>query len=255
MSTESSSFPAATITITTTATNTTSNSFAITTTTNTTSSSFTITTATNTTSSVSLESSCTPTPILPNPTSLFPSGGDDLYTSVTLPFPIGVFGSFDRTVYVSINGRVSLNYQNSNYGNPELPDASLPPISVLAYYDDLVIDPGTDQRVAYQVFGSASANRTVIFEWLAPPLIHPDYFCHFTATFEEALPGIVTFRYYTTTDKGSSATIGAQNLERNQSFVQYSFNSPGAVPDKSFVRLDTTGAGTFTTGSFNTSQC
>ncbi|KZL83020.1 peptidase s8 and s53 subtilisin kexin sedolisin [Colletotrichum incanum] len=211
-------------------------------------------TFTNTTSSVSTGSTCTPTPILPNPTPLITSG-DDESTSTTLPFPIGVFGSFDTNVYVSINGRVSLNPETRQYTNAPLPDTQIPSISVLAFYDDLIIQPGTSQGVAYQVFGSDNGSRTVIFEWVAAHYEFANQFYHFTSTFEEALPGIVTFRYYTTRDKGSNATVGAQNLVGSQSFVQYSFNSPGSIQDRTFVRLDTTGTGTFTTGDFNTSQC
>ncbi|GJC90778.1 hypothetical protein ColLi_13616 [Colletotrichum liriopes] len=211
-------------------------------------------TFTNTTSSVSTGSTCTPTPVLPNPTPLITSG-DDEFTSATLPFPIGVFGTYDTNVYVSINGRVSLNPETSRYTNSPLPDSQIPRISVLAFYDDLIIQSGTTQGVAYQVFGSNTGNRTVIFEWVAAHYEFANQFYHFTSTFEEARPGIVTFRYYTTTDKGSSATVGAQNLVGSQSFVQYSFDSPGSIQDRTFVRLDTTGTGTFTTGTFNTTEC
>ncbi|KAF6826620.1 peptidase s8 and s53 subtilisin kexin sedolisin [Colletotrichum plurivorum] len=199
-------------------------------------------------------STCTPSAVLPNPTTII-TVGDDQFTSITLPFPITVFNSSESTVFVSINGRLSLFSSTTTYVNNPLPDTSIPAVSVLAFYDDLIIDPIQGNSVAYQVFGSAG-NRTVTFEWITGRYGVPGQFYHLTTAFEEAAPGIIDFRYYSTSDKGFSATIGAQNLlDGGQSFVQYSYNTANAVPDRSFVRLDTTGSGTFTSGSFETTIC
>ncbi|KAF6802243.1 peptidase s8 and s53 subtilisin kexin sedolisin [Colletotrichum musicola] len=199
-------------------------------------------------------STCTPSAVLPNPTTII-TVGDDQFTSITLPFPITVFNSSESTVFVSINGRLSLFSGTTTYVNNPLPDTSIPAVSVLAFYDDLIIVPTDGNSVAYQVFGSAG-NRTVTFEWITGLFGVSGQFYHFTATFEEAAPGIINFRYYSTSDKGSSATIGAQNLlDGGQLFVQYSYNTVNAIPDRSFVRLDTTGSGTFTSGSFETTVC
>ncbi|KAK2039647.1 hypothetical protein LZ31DRAFT_606004, partial [Colletotrichum somersetense] len=182
---------------------------------------------------------------------------DDEVATIDLPFAIGVFGAFDTTVYVSSNGLLSLFNSSSYWENKPLPDSGIPAVSVLTYFDDLQLNPSTNQVVAYQVFGFGPGNRTVTFEWNAAGFKSPDQFYHFTATFQEGLPGIVVYRYYSTADKGGSATVGVQNIlpGQIQKFVQYSFNTPGAVPDKTFVRLDTTGNGTYTTGTFSAPGC
>ncbi|KAH0432026.1 peptidase s8 and s53 subtilisin kexin sedolisin [Colletotrichum camelliae] len=203
---------------------------------------------------VSIGSTCTPTPVLPTPTSLI-SGGDDLFASALLPFPIGVFGSYETTVYASSNGFLSLYEGSGTYGNQPLPSSNIPPVSILPFWDDLFISPPS-QVVQYQIFGSNAGSRNVTFEWVAEHFGESNQFYHFTVTFEEAQPGIVTYRYYTTSDKGGSATVGVQNLRDGNNFsVQVGYNTLGSVPDRTFIRLDTTGAGNFTTGAFETSDC
>ncbi|EQB50342.1 hypothetical protein CGLO_10211 [Colletotrichum gloeosporioides Cg-14] len=205
---------------------------------------------------VSIGSTCTPTPILPSPTSLI-SDGDDVFSSALLPFPIGVFGSYETTVYASSNGFLSLYAGSTAYNNQPLPSAfsGLPDVSILPFWDDLYVQ-SPSQVVQYQIFGSNTGSRNVTFEWVTEHYAEPSQFYHFTVTFEEAQPGIVTYRYYTTYDKGESATVGVQNLRDGNNFsVQVGYNSLGSVPDRTFLRLDTTGAGTFTTGAFETTEC
>ncbi|KAI8165730.1 hypothetical protein KHU50_007014 [Colletotrichum sp. SAR 10_65] len=203
---------------------------------------------------VSVGSTCTPTPILPSPTTLI-SAGDDTFGSALLPFPVGAFGSNATTVYASSNGFLSLYEGSTAYDNEPLPSDEIPPVSILPFWDDLRIQ-SPSQAVQYQVFGSDAGSRNVTFEWVAVHLGQSSQFYHFTATFEEAQPGIVTYRYYTTYDQGESATVGVQNLRNGNNFsVQVGYNSLGSVPDRTFLRLDTTGAGTFTTGAFETTEC
>ncbi|KAK2060192.1 hypothetical protein LY76DRAFT_420450 [Colletotrichum caudatum] len=214
------------------------------------------TSTTESSSSTASSTICTPTPVLPSPTTVFTTSDDDVAT-ISLPFAIGVFGALDTTVFITSNGLLSLFTSSDEFRNNPLPDRGIPAVSVLTYFDDLELYPSTNQIVTYQVFGSGAGNRTVTFEWNTARFRFPDQFYHFTATFQEGLPGIVVYRYYSTADKGGNATVGAQNIPPGQiqKFVQYSFNTPGAVPDKTFVRLDTTGNGTYTTGTFSAPGC
>ncbi|KAK1990022.1 hypothetical protein LX36DRAFT_754401 [Colletotrichum falcatum] len=207
-------------------------------------------------SSTASSTTCTPTPVLPSPTVVLATG-DDVVATIQLPFAIGIFGAFDKTVYASSNGLLSLFTPTTAYQNKPLPDLTIPAVSVLTFFDDLQLFPNTNQIVAYQIFGSGEGNRTVTFEWNTAGYQFPDQFYHFTATFQESQPGVVVYRYYSTADEGSSATVGAQNVPAGepQRFVQYSFNTIGAVPDKTFVRLDTTGNGTYATGTFYAPGC
>src|ERR1700710_2422764 len=109
-------------------------------------------------------------------------------------------------------------------------------------WDDLYIFEGTQQGIYYQVTGTAP-NRQVIFEYYTSAYVRPTEYYHFTITYNENVPGIATFQYYSVSLSGGSATVGGQsitgkhffkiNLMANHSenkFTQYSFNQPDINP-------------------------
>lgn len=69
--------------------------------------------------------------VLANPTPIFVSESDgtiydDTYQGVTLPFPVSVSGSSSSTVYVSVNGFLSLSDIGAFFTNhPPLPKVPL----------------------------------------------------------------------------------------------------------------------------------
>ncbi|KAI9147446.1 peptidase s8 and s53 subtilisin kexin sedolisin [Paramyrothecium foliicola] len=213
---------------------------------------------------------CTQYATLSNPMKLLESGDDDSAQAV-LPFPVGVFGASHTTVYININGRLSLFDDSDKWTNGILPDSRIPPVSVLPYFDDLVLNPGSGQYVGFEVQGTEVGSRTVTFEWVAQR-IGPDYLPYrFTATFFEDRPFIVTFLYSTVGDSsaklaadtsddtvpdiGSGATVGAQSYLGGSRFVKFSVNEPGAIQEGLAVQLDTTGGGSFKTGTFDSILC
>jgi hypothetical protein len=191
--------------------------------------------------------------VLSAPTPIFGSDtfNDDSSAPVTLPFAISAFGSSGTDITVSTNGFLTVNSnQGANiFFNSKLPTDSIAPISILPYWDDLAIAGDGQDRIEYEISGN-SGERTITINWCLKILSQQQAKSNqFTATFYENDPGIALFRYYKTTEGGNSATVGAQNVD-TESFVQYEFNQAASVADKSFVRLDMNGVGSFTTGTF-----
>ncbi|KAF5672321.1 peptidase s8 s53 subtilisin kexin sedolisin [Fusarium heterosporum] len=176
---------------------------------------------------------------------------DDDSRQVTLPFAISAFGSSGSDIYVSTNGFVTVNSNtgSSSFSNQPLPYDNVASVSIFPYWDDLAISGDGQDRIEYEVSGD-SGQRIVTINWCVKTLSQQDQKSNqFTATFYENDEGIALFRYYKTTQGGSSATVGGQNYDAND-FVQYEYNQDDSVADRSFVRLDMTGGGSFTTGTF-----
>lgn len=138
--------------------------------------------------------------------------------------------------------------------NERLPATSIPSVAIVPYWEDLKISPGSGEGISYEVSTGADGPQ-VTFEWIVTSYDYPDQYFHFTATFYEDIQGVANFSYYQTANQGGDSTIGAQNRNRNQS-IQYSFDSSGAVPDQSFVVLDTrVGSGSSSSGDLSITQC
>ncbi|KAI7762851.1 hypothetical protein LZL87_008292 [Fusarium oxysporum] len=197
------------------------------------------TTTTEATTTTAVEPFYAQTLLLANPTPIFDSESafDDGYRSVVPPFPIDVYGVGSTDVYVGTNGFVSLNDGSSSYNNGPLPAQNLPSISIMPYWDDLVIRAGTcNTGIYYDVYETDRGN-TFTIEWQLGSIGLGAGTCeHFSATFYEDFPGLVRFEYYQTTKHGSSATVGLQN---EQQYSQYSYNQDNSVPDQFFVEIDT----------------
>jgi hypothetical protein len=171
---------------------------------------------------------------------------DDDFVSVELPFTIGSHGQ--STVWVSVNGGVSVNSGADAFNNEQLPTNDLPSESFLAYWDDLYLKRSRGDGIFYEV-STGSLGRQVTFEWVIGRAVGTNIF-PFSAIFYETNPNTIKFLYYTTPDKRSSATIGTQN---GASFRQHSFNQMYSVPDGTTVMVDTNGV--ITTGVFDNSEC
>ncbi|KAH6962720.1 hypothetical protein DER45DRAFT_640382 [Fusarium avenaceum] len=191
--------------------------------------------------------------VLSAPTPIFSAGTfvDDLSAPVTFPFAISAFGSSGTAITVSTNGFLTVNSGQgaSNFVNGALPDNGIAPISILPYWDDLAVSGDSQDRIEYEISGDGG-ERTITINWYLKTLSLLDQKSNqFTATFYENDPSIALFRYYKTTQGETSATVGGQNTDTGNS-VQYEFNQDSSVADRSFVRLDLTGSGSFTTGTF-----
>lgn len=172
---------------------------------------------------------------------------------ITLPFDIGIQNVKDSTVFVSPNGLLSLFAASTESENEDLPDPSLPRISILPFWDDLYFTD-ISHGIFYEVYPSTMGGREVTFEWLGYSRQSFGSF-HFAATFYETLPNLLDFKYYTTGDKGASATIGAQRFDEGYYSPKWSFNMPDAVPDGTILTLDSQQSSEFTRATFDNTAC
>ncbi|KAK6339717.1 hypothetical protein TWF718_009110 [Orbilia javanica] len=190
---------------------------------------------------------------LPSPTALFgdpvggsPSNYDDVFYTLSLPFPIEVYNVSSSTVYISVNGFISLDEEpGTSFINSELPVADnvsganrLPNTSIVALWDDLYIYGGTGQGIYYQIDGSTPGSRVISFEFYTSAYRRSSEFFHFLVRYEEASPNILTYKYFQVFGGGASATIGAQSRSQNL-WVQWSSDREGAVSDGQSLLVNT----------------
>ncbi|KAF4426517.1 hypothetical protein FACUT_9827 [Fusarium acutatum] len=185
------------------------------------------------------EPACAQTFVLANPTPIFDSEStnDDSARSVVAPFPIEVFGAGSTSVFVTTNGVISLDDYSTSYANNVLPFENLPSISIMPYWDDLIVRAGAcNTGIYYDVYESERGN-TFTIEWQLGSIgLGASTGEHFSASFYEDFPGVVRFEYYQTTKHGSSATVGLQN---GQQYSQYSVNQDDSIPDQFYIVIDT----------------
>ena len=149
---------------------------------------------------------------------------DDCMTSITLPFPVYVYGTAYTTASVDSNGTLQFTTNASAYSNACLPGASLGR-AFFPYWDDLyTLNSG------YGIFttttGSAP-NRIFYIEWRA------QYYpgsgtANFEFSYNEANRVLKTI-YGTTTNGGSSSTEGVQDAGTGTLFDQYGCNGAGGA--------------------------
>ncbi|KAG5657954.1 hypothetical protein KAF25_006905 [Fusarium avenaceum] len=167
---------------------------------------------------------------LANPTPVFDDAldHDDDFTAIVLPFAVG--GS--TTVYVSTNGVVSVGAGTDEFNNDALPSENLPAIAFAPYWDDLYLSRSRGHTIVYEVFNGQFGNE-VTFEFLIGRFIDNGLF-HFEVSFLESQPNAVRFQYYTTPEKGSSATVGIQNRNTGK-FILVEYNEANSIADGAAV--------------------
>ncbi|KAJ7158029.1 hypothetical protein C8R43DRAFT_1234444 [Mycena crocata] len=209
------------------------------------------------TNSAAPSSTPTPTPSPPvcvvttDATPLWDSSNDidDQYKQIDLPFWVQMYDENSRTVFVSTNGVYSLLAGTTAYRNSKLPVGSdFPVYSVLPFWDDTFIYAGTQQRIYYSII---NGNR-IIVEFLLSQYGAATEYYHYTVDYSTDTPSVFVVKYYSVSDSGASATVGAQGMcHGKQIFMQYSFNQPVITPGL-MLTIDTI-ANTVTPGHFNLS--
>lgn len=126
------------------------------------------------------------------------------------------YGQSSATILVSVNGWMSIvGIATDGYFNQPLPSwgfyyDQMPDTSIAPYWDDLYIYQGIPQGIYYQIDGQAPA-RTLTIEWYTSHFTDRSQYYHFTLTYQEAIPNVVTYDYFQILDLGISATVGAQS--------------------------------------------
>ncbi len=177
-----------------------------------------------------------------------PDPNDDGLATVQLPFTFSLFNDIylaGSGITVSTNGWVSLEPVGDpyTYQNGPLPGASaidssgivrtIPPSLIAPFYDDLALVPAVSS-VRTAVFGS-SPNREFVVQWSQLTILdEAGTDLNANITFEAILyegSSDIQFVYPSVSgprSDASSATIGIQNLARNQA-VMTSFNQSKVV--------------------------
>jgi hypothetical protein len=159
----------------------------------------------------------------PTVTNLLALTGDDVQTSITLPFPVPFYGTNYTTASVTTNGSVAFGAASATQTNVAIPSTSAPNAALYPLWDDWFVDAASG--VFTGVTGTAP-NRHFVIEWRnIRSFFDTAQRLSFAAEIGE--DGSVTYRYKdvagSSFEAGSSSTIGVENATGTDAF-QYSFN-------------------------------
>lgn len=98
---------------------------------------------------------------------------------------------------------------STSYTETTLPASVFSSATAFPFWDDLYIYTNTSQGIYYESQGNIP-NRQMIFEYYMSHYLQSNQFYHFQIVFFENSPGIVQFKYFQSTDRGSTCTIGVQ---------------------------------------------
>ncbi len=149
--------------------------------------------------------------------------GDDTFTVVALPFTFSFYGmSFDYC-YPSTNGQMGLSTGIKAYSNSALPTTNLPANHLCPYWDDLYVD--TSANILYKTVGTAP-NRQFVVIWDSVRTLGSSYRLVFEAILGESDNSITyQYRYLDTNALGQSATVGEQQAQTGNRYLQHSYNT------------------------------
>ncbi|RGP72158.1 hypothetical protein FLONG3_6881 [Fusarium longipes] len=165
---------------------------------------------------------------------------DDQTRQINVPFDVGLFGEFGRTIYVSDNGLVTINSAEGAwaYANTNMPVNYLPPLTIFSYWDDMDIDRSLGHQVTYEVADDPQEGPVVRIDWCVGSYPREGGYNHWTLSLYERNPGRVLIKYDSTAKKGSSATVGLQNRNRGM-FKQFSINTVNSITDSTILDFRT----------------
>lgn len=170
-------------------------------------------------------------------TDVLPLRGDDIATTIQLPFSFPFYEHSDfsntatssgrpyETVYVNDNGTLRFDVPGGNeFLNRQPPDLSPPNAAIYALWDDLSMDSSSQML-------TSSTDDTFTIEWRNMTFHHPNVGrITFSATLNAN--GDIDMRYLLTSGapaNGSSADIGLENSRGTIGF-SYSHNLPKVYP-------------------------
>lgn len=155
---------------------------------------------------------------------------DDCTTSITLPFPVSLYGQTYTSANLSSNGTLQFATFDATFENSCLPAWSFGP-TIFAHWDDLLTDTGGG---IYTSVTGTQPNRTFNIEWRTT-YYNGGLTANFAVQLFEA-PAVSMFaiNFGAIENGGSSATIGVQN-EDGTHFTRALCNSSGIT---SGLRMD-----------------
>ncbi|HTW90741.1 MAG TPA: FlgD immunoglobulin-like domain containing protein [bacterium] len=153
--------------------------------------------------------------------------GDDTFEMVALPFTFTFYGTGYDYCYPSTNGQMGLSSGIRNYSNYALPTTYLPANHLCPYWDDLYVD--TSSSILYKTVGTAP-NRKFVVIWDSVRTLSYSYRLVFEAILSESDNSITyQYRYLDTGAMGQSATVGEQQAQTGNNYLQYSYNTNSLI--------------------------
>ncbi len=157
--------------------------------------------------------------------------GDDMTTTVNLPFPISIYDRTAYTLTLNTNGLAyipqggCLEPSNPCYQNYNLPNVDAPPATVAPFWDDLVLTTTVGGGVYAGTFGTSPA-RTFVVEWRNGYFYNdPTSMMNAEIVFHEN-SNEIDFQYGTLSGadgNGSTSVIGIQNYAQTIGLMYSSF--------------------------------
>ncbi|GAB2465244.1 hypothetical protein GCM10027063_03210 [Promicromonospora xylanilytica] len=151
--------------------------------------------------------------------------GDDVQTSLDLPFAFPFYGVGYDSAFVTSNGHLNFLAASTVYSNGTIPSSAVPNAALYPFWDDLNLDA---ESGLYTGTTTVDGEDAFVVEWRNVRKYSPATDrLNFSVTL--VADGTVLFGYGAVTDtesaKGSSATIGIEN-ESGTVGLQYSANTP-----------------------------
>ncbi|CAG1984229.1 unnamed protein product [Fusarium graminearum] len=192
---------------------------------------------------------------LANPTPVF---ADDIdhgneFRAITIPWiDDGIAKTGQKKLYISTNGVITVDTGNNNPDNDFLTTDYQANRAFLPYWDELYLDRNKGHTIVYEILESQFGVELVI-EFILGKFDSPGIY-HFEANFFQDYNDAVRFQYYTTPEKGSSATIGFQDLLSDH-YAQVSYNQANVIADGSSVTISTRYTNNFVILPFDNTEC
>jgi len=154
--------------------------------------------------------------------------GDDTFCMVVLPFTFSFYGTNYSYCYPSTNGQIGLATGVKSYSNYALPTTNLPANHLCPYWDDLYVE-GDSINVLYRTVGTAP-NRQFVVIWDSVRTLTGSYRLVFEAILSEFDNSITyQYRYLDPNARGQSATVGEQQAQSGNNYLQYSYNTSSLI--------------------------
>ncbi|WP_246002324.1 S8 family serine peptidase [Allorhizocola rhizosphaerae] len=164
--------------------------------------------------------------------------GDDVGTSVPLPFPVPFYGTNYSSVFVTTNGSAVFGAQSATQVNGAIPSSGVPNGALYPMWDDLFVDALAG---VYTGVVGTSPNRRFVIEW-RNVRFYSDSAQRLSFVAEIGEDGSVVYRYKdvagSSLEAGSSATIGIENAAGTVGF-QYSLDQ-AVLTDGTAIAFRTT---------------
>ncbi|KAF5227717.1 hypothetical protein FAUST_11595 [Fusarium austroamericanum] len=192
---------------------------------------------------------------LANPTPVFDDDIDhgNEFRAITIPWiDEGIAKTGQKKLYISTNGVITVDTGNNNPDNDFLTTDYQANRAFLPYWDELYLDRNKGHNIVYEIFESQFGVELVI-EFILGKFDSPGIY-HFEANFFQDYNDAVRFQYYTTPEKGSSATIGFQDLLSDH-YAQVSYNQANVIADGSSVTIPTRYTNNFVILPFDNTEC